>query len=196
MSIDVLQKAFGGDADPKVAKKNASEVAKLLGSKVVANKKVVLNESYCPFRIAIQSKQFRCFVFVSDVQCRFTAECLVPRSQVGNACFFVSLKIPAPEMFAKTRVGELSTKLGVDVYRQPFSSDGEVAGALLAKRTWDLLRRVDFNHVSQIRLSPIQLGVSYSFQSVTLCAQNALLFRDLISVVFEEAHEKAMTGNR
>jgi hypothetical protein len=191
---DVLQNAFSGEADRKVAEKNASDVAKVLGSKIEANKKIVLNDACYPFKIPIHSKQFHCFVFVSNVRCRFAANCRSPKGDVGNSCFFVSVKAPAPHMFAKTRVDELSKKLGVEVYRQPFSSDEEVEGAFVSKRTWELLRKVDFNVVSEFHLSPIQLGVAYSFQSAALCAERALLFRDLITVIFEQACEESTKG--
>jgi len=156
----------------------------------------VLNEPYCPFKIPIHSKQFYCFVFVSDVGCRFTAECRSARGDVGDSSFFVSVLAPAPEMFAKIRVGGLSKKLGADVYRQPFSSDEEVEGALLSKGTWDLLPKVDFKVVSEFHLSPLQLGVTYSFQSATLCAERARLFRDLITVVFDEACARGHAAER
>lgn len=188
---DILKKVISQDADLAAAQRNASEVAKLLGSKTAPNKKLVLNESYCPFKIPIHLKQFYCFVFVSDVHCRFTAQCRSPKGQAANSCFFVSVKAPCPRMFAKTLVAGVSKKLGWEVYRQPFSSDEEVEEALLSKRTWELLRKVDFSVVSEFHLSPLQLGVASCFQSAALCAAQALHFRDLITAVFEEAAERS-----
>lgn len=191
---DVLQKAFSGDTDRKVAQGNASEVAKLLSSKSAPNTKMVLNESYYPFKIPIHSERFHCFLFVSDAQCRFTAKCHARKGDAGESAFFVSLKNPASHMFAKTRVDEVSKKLGVDVYRQPFLTDNEIEAAILSQGTWDLLRKVDFGAVSQFHLSPFQLGVAYSFHSAAFCAGQALLFRDLVGVVFEEACQRNKQG--
>src|SRR6266536_1278332 len=132
----LLKKAFGEDVDEKVALQNARALADLLESKMVPNKKVILDELYFPYKISAHTNEYYCFVFVSDVSYCFTAN---RRSRTPClADFFVSLKATAPHMFANVRVPNVSKQLGVDVFRQCFCKGKDITTALSSKRMRDI----------------------------------------------------------
>jgi hypothetical protein len=186
---DPLKEVLSKDTDHAAAHESANEVAKLLKSKVQSNDRIVVDEPCYPCKVPIHTDEFYCFVSVSDASFRFSAKRRPKKGPVAD--FFVSLKFPSPHMFAKTRATEASTTLGVEVFRQPFCSDEEIALTVLSKRMCELFRKIDFKQVSQFQLSPEQLSVAFSCQSAEVCARQALAFRYLVTAAFQEAYERS-----
>lgn len=185
---DILIKAFSDDIDNNVARQNAEQLAQLFGSSVTVNKQIILNEPFFPFKVSAHTKDFYCFVLLSDVSYCFTAK---RRSRTPYICdFFVSLKAPTPHMSATARVPRVSEQLGVDVFRQVFAKNKEIEAVLSSKRLQGMLKRIDFSGISEFEFNPIQLTVISSLHSLESCRKQTLLFQSLMGIAIKEAYER------
>lgn len=180
---DIFKQLISMETDCQAAFALAQEVAKLLGSKAVSNPQIVLGEECCPFKIPVHTGKFHCFVYVSDSSYRFSAKCRSRR--VSD--FFVSLKQPAPSNFAKIRSPAASKALGIEVFRQPFLTDKEIQSRFLSKRMRAILKKVDFEPVSEFHLCPDELGVASALKTPAACVQQVQVFRDIATTAYNEA---------
>ena len=184
----LFKKALPMGSDPQADRATALQVARLLGSKVKPNRDVVIGEINCPFRIPLHTDLFWCFVRVSERTFQFLAQW---RSKQPSVVFFVSLKAPADYMHATIRLARPSGALGVDVFGQPGCPDKHIESRLGSDQTRSILRKIDFGPIRRFEFSPVQMRVESSFASAALCADQALVFRELITVVYQGAMERS-----
>ena len=184
----LLKKALPKGSDPQAARAAALQVARLLGSKVKPNREVVVGETYCPFRIPLHTDLFWCFLCVSENAFQFSARW---RSKQPSVVFFVSLKAPANCMHATIRLAGASGVLGVDVFGQRGCLDEHSESWLASEQTRSILQKIDFGPIRRFEFSPVQMRAESSFASPVLCADQALVFRELITVVYQEAMERS-----
>ena len=184
----LLKKALAKGSDPQAARAAALQVARLLGSKVKPNSEVVIGETYCPFRIPLHTDLFWCFVSVSEKAFQFSAQ---SRSKQPSVVFFVSLKVPADYMHATIRLAGASGAVGVDVFGQRGCPDEHGESPLASEQARSILQKIDFGPIRRFEFSPVQMRAESSFASPVLCADQALVFRELMTVVYQEAMERS-----
>jgi hypothetical protein len=184
---DVMKELFGGDTDHDQARRFAQDVAALLGSRVAVNESIILDEPYCPFKMSCHSREFHCFLFISDVAYRFTAK---PRPKTPFAeDFIVSFKEPYPVSGVSFLEPKLSRMFGVSVFRQRSSSD-DVVPTAFSKRIVSCLRKLPLKRMQRVRFSPVHLSVVGTFDSPRSCAKRVTPFHKLMAVANKEAQER------
>jgi len=71
---DAARKLLGKDTDRKQALTVAQKIAGHLKSKVTTNEKIIIGQPFCPFKVSLHTKEFDCFLFISDVSYYFAAK--------------------------------------------------------------------------------------------------------------------------
>ena len=186
------------DVNRKAAQKNAREIARLLGGKVVANPNILaVNEPLRPFVIPLRVEQFKATVYVSDTD--YSCELKYRKGEAAlleEALFCVSFKTQDRIMFTKDRAAAVSKALGVDVYRQGFVRDKVVARYLLSDAVRHCLAKVDFEAVSKLFLSPIQLEAAAKFETASICAEQVRVLIELAKVLATARKPEKPEGQR
>jgi hypothetical protein len=184
---EVLKELFGGDTNHNEARTTAENIATLLGSRVVENEQIVLGEPYAPFKLSCHTKEFHCFLFISDASYCFRAK-RRPKTPWAED-FIVSFREPVLTRGVSFLEPDLSKMLGVRVFRQRVTSDDVVAVAF-SKELLRILRRIQFNRVQQFEFSPIGLNVVASLDNPEFCARQVSLFCELVTMANKEAYER------
>ncbi len=180
-------KTLTRDTDRTQAREIASEISKLVDSKVSSNQRLVIGEAFCPFKIPIHTKEFWCTLFVSDVSYVLSAtHRRQTNSVLSSATFCVNIKVQSEHMFATKRMAEVSTAIGVPVYCQPWADAEEVMNCFLSDRVFQKLLKIDFAPLTELFISPIQLRAESSLLTSARCAEQARVLRDLVTSLFEE----------
>lgn len=199
MSVKLLRGLDGG-VDRALARKCASEVARLLGTKVVARPLQVLGRAYAyyPYEVPAHCQDFWCTLHVSDDAYCFKAEHRrKTRAVVCTTDFCVSLKRPLKYMCAARLLRGVSKALGVAVYAQPHHTNAHISRCLLSAMALPALRAIDFRRVKECFVNPIQLEVVASLADPPSCAAQVKALRELVTALFADAcRRKAESGSR
>jgi hypothetical protein len=185
--VDVLKQLLARDTNQAEAHTVAQKIAALLGSRAASNEEVVAGEPYCPFKVSLHTKEFHCFLFISDVSYCFSANRRPKTPWVAD--FRVSLKKPDRVGGAKVFAPDLSKILGVKVYRLPRCPDDAVDIAFTTGLV-GVLRQIQFNRVLQFHFTPVRLDIVASLDTPEFCVGQALVFRNLVTVANREAYER------
>jgi hypothetical protein len=166
----------------------ATEIARLLGSKVRPNKQHVINltldEPAYTFEIPLDDKRFKARVCLSEPSFSFDAKYRRgERALLEEALFCVSFNVPDAIMLTKDRVESVSKELGVSVYRQGFVEDEVVEKYLLSAPVRDCLGKIDFKPLSRLFLNPIQLEANSELSTPQACAAQVRVFLDLMNAL-------------
>ena len=184
---DALKDIFGGDTDHKEAHTVASKIATLVGSRVVSNEEIVLGMPYCLFKVSLHTKQFHCFIFISDASYCFRAKAKPKTPWVSD--FSISLKEPDPVGGARVFAPDLSKMIGVKVYCLP-RCPADAVDIAFSTSMVGLLRQIQFNRVRAFHFTPVRLDVVASLDTPEFCVSQASIFRDLLTLANQEAYER------
>jgi hypothetical protein len=187
LMADAIKQFFGRDTDHKQAYMVAQKIAELLGSRVTANEQIIIGQPYFPFKASLHTKEFQCFLFISDVSYCFTTK-RRPKTPFA-ADFRISLKEPDRVGGARILVNKQSKAIGVNVFSLPRCPDDALDTAF-STGLLGILRKIQFNRVLQFHFSPVQLDVVASLDSPEFCVNQALIFRDLVVLANQEAYER------
>jgi hypothetical protein len=193
---DPIIELFAPDTCQKIARDFAVEVARIVGSKVVKNSRLVLGKAYCPYKVPLHTKDFWCTLSISDTSFTFRSNHRRQTVKVLELCNIgVTAKSPSKFHPASQRVPAVSEVVGVDIYTTPHHSCERVAEWLLSGRALPLLRALDFRPIREFSMNPIQLHVASSARLPADCAKQALAFRDLQTSVFEDALSRSQESD-
>ena len=174
--------------DKEAARRLASDIARLLGSKPVANSKVVLGEAFCPFKVACHTDAFFCSVLVSDRSYSFRAKHRKETAAIADCAeFCVSLKHEVSHMGLRKRLGAVSSALGTDVFTQMWTPEAEVEPQLMQERLLGVFLKLDFNAFDELFVSQMTLSARGAIKSAEHCASQVLWMRELFDIVFRDA---------
>jgi hypothetical protein len=174
--------------DSESTQRLGNEVARLLGSKVASNKRHVVNLSLNEpiFRLAIplDAEEFKASFRVAVSNYSFEWQHRRGENALRNdAMFYVTFKSPDRMMFTIDYVPNVSSALGVPVYRQGFVDDETIAKCLLSDSVRTCLARIDYKPLIRLFLSPIQLEASSRIDGPGACASQVRVFMELMEAL-------------
>jgi hypothetical protein len=183
--LDVLKQPV----DKKAARRLASEIANLLGSKSVANNsKVIIGEAFCPYKVPFHTDAFSCFISVSDSSYCFRATHRKETPAIADCGeFCVSLKREVPHMGLRKQIGLVSNALGIGVFTQEWTPEAEVERYLMQDHILLAFRRLDFAAFDELFVSQMMLSSKGALQSADHCAEQVCRMRELFELIFRDA---------
>lgn len=182
--LDVLKQPV----DKNAARRLASEIGRLLGSKPVANSKVIVGEAFCPYKVPFHTDAFFCFVSVSDSSYSFRATHRKETPAIADCAeFCISLKREVPHMGLGKQIGLVSNALGIDVFTQVWTPEAEVGRHLMQDHILLAFRRLDFSAFDELFVSQMMLSSKGALQSPDHCAEQIRRMRELFEIVFRDA---------
>ena len=185
--LDVLKQPV----DKEAARHLASDIGMLLGSKAVANSKVVVGEAFCPYKVPFHTEAFFCFVFVSDVSFSFTAKHRKSTAAIADCAeFCVSLKHIVPYMGLRKQLASVSGALGIDVFTQKWTPEAEVESRLMQEPILAAFRRLDFSAFDELFVSQMMLSAKGEIKSAEHCAEQVRRMRELFDSIFRDAWDR------
>lgn len=165
------------EPDGAAARRLARALAAALGSAAVADRRGVLGEPLCLYRIPLHEGELRFDVRVSDTAC--VVEGKHPRRDVLPVTLAASFGEPR---YANTeRAADLSAALGVHVYLPPEPGWDDAARVLRDPPLDDIIRRIDWTRVRRMSLFTTCLEALLGVDDVDRCAAQVRLLRDLLS---------------
>lgn len=177
--------------DKETARRHASDIASLLGSKAAANFKVVLGQSFCPFKVSYHTDAFFCSVFVSDRSYEFRAKHRKETAAIADCAeYCVSLKHEVAHMGLRKRLSAVSNALGIDVFTQMWTPESEVEPHLMREQILEAIRKLDFAGFDELFVSQMMLSAVGRIKSAEHCASQIRAMRDLFEIVFRDAWKR------
>ena len=191
--MGIVQKIFGHATDRKLAKESATDIARLLGAKRVANQRHIIGEPFCPYKVALHLSEFWCTVFVSDTSYVFRANHKRPTAEVCSL-LDVSIHVKARPNYLGAqpckRLAKVSAAVGVPVYAAKSDDEAFISKIVLSNSIFRHLRKIDFSAISECDISQIQLSVISELRSAAQCVTQAKLFQDLVVSLFKDSQER------
>jgi hypothetical protein len=183
-ALDTLKQSV----DKEAARNLASDIARLLGSKPVANSKIVVGEVFCPYKIPFHTDAFFCFVLVSDATYSFRAKHRKNTAAISDCGeFCVSVKREVPHMGLRKQLCKVSGALGIDVFTQRWTPEAEVEPRLLHEPILEAFRRLDFGGFDELFVSQMMLSAKGEIKSAEHCAEQIRRMRELFDIIFRDA---------
>lgn len=171
------------------ARRQAVEIARLIGSKTVSYRRITIGEPRCSYRVPFHAEDFWFKVLVSDTAFVFTGE--HRRREAFTVPFCAAIKNPWRNMVATTLRSRVSDELGVAIYSPENITEAAVSAHLLTPACSRLLRQLDFAAIRLLFINSIQIRVIAEMVSPEHCAQQVRLLRELLLTIYHEAHENA-----
>lgn len=174
------------NSNKDIARRHASEIARLLQSKVLSHSRIIVEEPHCPFRIPCHQGDFWFKVLVSDNAYVFTGE--HRRQHAFRAGFAVAFKHPWINLGATHYAKGLSAALGFDVFQSALPNQDNSVDVLLTTPIRDLIRQTDLSEVRICFLNSTQIHVSAKLHDPSYCVQQVGIYRALMLTVFHALH--------
>jgi hypothetical protein len=193
----ILPEIFGHFADRQLAKQSATEIARLLGSKRVANQSYVIGEPFCPYKIPMHADEFWCTVFVSDTTYVFRGNHKRPTKEIyGLQDLSVHLKVRRSYWGVRNHkcLTRLSNELSVPMYANRTDDENFIRDVLLSKAILKHLQRIDFSIISEMHISQLQLSATCCLRSPTHCVEQVKIFQNLLIALFGDSQKRHQTG--
>lgn len=187
LMADAMKQIFGGDTDHNQASAVAQKIAALLGSRVTNDERIIIGQPYYPFKVSLHSKEFHCWLSISDVSYSFVATRRPKTPFVAD--FRVSLKEPDHVGGARIFAPRQSESVGVSVFSLPRCPDDALDDAF-SSELLDVFKKIHLNRVLQFHFSPVHLDIIASVDSPEVCVSQALIFRELVILANQEAYER------
>lgn len=162
--------------DRSLARRNALELATLLGARSSSQQRNVVGEPPCPYKVRLNTDAFWFGVGVSD------ASYVVAGNWRGafedEGCFGASLKTTRHGM--SLRLAGASRELGVPVYVANHAQAPKIAAALCSPTCRPLMRQLQWSTLKTLFLSPVQIHAIGDFRTPEQCAVQVTLLRELL----------------
>jgi hypothetical protein len=169
------------EPDRGLARENARRLAALLGSTAVAQRRGVLGEPLCLYRIPLHADELRLDVRVSD------RACVLEGKRPGAAPATLSVALRERRYANTEHAADLSRSLGVDAFLPPEDGWRATAEALLQPPLHALIREIDWDCVRRVALFDIHLDALLSLEDVERCAGQVQLLRTLLATAVQLA---------
>ncbi|WP_299344569.1 hypothetical protein [uncultured Pseudoxanthomonas sp.] len=162
--------------DRSLARKNALELATLLGARSSSQQRNVVGEPTCPYKVRLNTDAFWFGVGVSDASYVVAGNW---RGTFGNeGCFGASLKTLRPGM--SLRLEGASRELGVPVYVANHAQAPKIAAALCSPTCRPIIQQIQWSALKTMFLSPVQIHAIGDFRTSEQCAIQVTVLRDLL----------------
>ena len=185
--LDTLKQSV----DEEAARCLASDIGRLLGSKPVANSKVVVGGVFCPFKVPFHTDAYFCFIFVSDASYSFTAKHRKETAAIADCAeFCVSLKHEIPHMGLRKQLASVSGALGIGVFTQKWTPETEIEPRLMQEPILAAFRRLDFGAFDELFVSQMMLSARGEIKSAEHCAEQVRRMRELFGFIFRDAWDR------
>lgn len=167
------------EPDRRLARENARQLAALLGCEAASQRRGVLGEPLCLYRIPLHADALRFDVRVSD------RACVLEGKHPGAAPATLSVALRQRRYANTEPAAELSRALGVDAFLPPEDGWRDAADALLQPPLLTLIRGIDWDCVQRVALFDIHLNALLSLPDVEGCAGQIQLLRTLLVTTFQ-----------
>jgi hypothetical protein len=195
---DVLEKLFAQGTDREAARVNALEIARLVGSKAVANKRHVIGEPYCHYKVAMHTRDFWFTVFVSRNAYVVRGNLKRPTKKVCNGLNGFNVYVKAkPDYWGAPkckRMVRTSKKLKAPVYVPDYEDENFVHRILFRRPIAKLLKRIDFSVFTECDFGILQLTAVVPLTSPARCVEQSTFLRALLVALFQDARERRKKG--
>ncbi|WP_447941000.1 hypothetical protein [Pseudoxanthomonas mexicana] len=162
--------------DRSLARKNALELATLLGARSSSQQCNVVGEPSCPYKVRLNTDAFWFGVGVSDASYVVTGNWRGTFKNEG--CFGASLKTSRQGM--SLRLEEASRELGIPVYVANHAQAPKIAAALCSPTCRPLIQQIQWSTLKTLFLSPVQIHAIGDFRTPKHCAAQVTVLRELL----------------
>ncbi len=169
--------------DRSLARKNALELAMLLGARSTSQQRNVIGEPPCPYKVRFNTDAFWFGVGVSDASYVVTGNWRGTFENEG--CFGASLRTNRQGM--SLRLEGASRDLGVPVYVANHAQAPKIAAALCSPTCRQLIQQVKWPTLKTLFLSPVQIHAIGDFRTPEQCAAQVTVLRELL-LAFSRSH--------
>ncbi len=173
-------------ADRAVARANAIAVGALIGARVASQRRNALGEPACPYKLRWNVDPFWFGVGISDRA--YVVQGNHHRRFESELAFFASLKTPDRTMSTCLPLERLSRELGVSVFVRAPEYGPKTAAAFRSAECNRIVRRLRFDPIRSLFVSPSQMHAISDFVTPEQCAAQVTLLRELLLAVWRWSH--------